>query len=100
MNLTACFVLFVPFCGQPPIDSFKNALNLNVHADPLRTGSSMAVLTAIDIVSFYADIFHARAAVAPPLRWPKQADNRRTSRDRDVRWPGVTTHIDTRAARQ
>ena len=60
----------------------------------------MAVHAAVDIVSLDADIFRSRTAVSPPFGWPKQADDRRPSSNRDMRRTCVAANVNTRAARQ
>src|SRR5689334_4334905 len=100
MNSSFCCLTLGPFCGEPPIHSFNYSFNFDVHADPLRTRSSMAVYAAIDIVSLHADVLRSRAAVAPPLGWSKQADDRRACRDCNVRWTGIAANVNTRTPRQ
>src|ERR1051325_4775385 len=76
------------------------SLNVNIHADPLRTGSPVAINTTIDIISLHTNIFSTRAPVAPPLSWSKQPNDRRACRDREVRRPRIAANINTCASRQ
>src|ERR1043166_8417473 len=50
-----------------------HARHLDVHADPVRAGATVAVGAAINVRALDADIFGAGASVAPPLGRPEQS---------------------------
>src|SRR5690348_4801285 len=60
----------------------------------------MTIDAAINIRAFDANVRCIRTAVAPPLGWPKQSDDRSTRSHRDVGWPSVAANINACAFRE
>src|SRR5258705_8412042 len=78
---------------QPLAYCLQHSFNLDVHADPLGTGASMAVCAAIYVNSLDANVGSAQAAVAPPLRGTKQAHYRSASRNGQMGWAGIAPNV-------
>jgi len=52
------------------------SLDIDVHADPLRASTPMAIDAAVDVRPLNTEVVGVRAAIAPPFSRTKQADHR------------------------
>src|SRR3954468_6153477 len=68
--------------------------DFNVHANPLRTRSSMTVLAAAYVRSLDADVVSIRTAVAPPFGWSQQPHDGSAHGNCQMRRSRLAAHID------
>src|SRR4051794_35268165 len=85
---------------QSFLNRIQNPLDINVHADPLRTRPAMAILAAADVRAFHANVFGIGTAISPPLGGPKQSNHRSSHRDCQMRRPCFAADVNLRSARQ
>src|ERR1044072_6940149 len=83
-----------------PSHSVEHATHINVHADPFRTRAAVTINAAINVVPFDADVFSIRTAIAPPLGWSKESDDRCARGNRNVRRSGVAANVNSRTFRE
>src|ERR1051326_6145448 len=79
-----------------PSHSVEHATHINVHADPFRTRAAVTINAAINVVPFDADVFSIRTAVAPPLGWSKESDDRCARGTGTDRRSGVAAQLQLR----
>jgi hypothetical protein len=71
----------------------QHALNINIHANPLRASAPVTINPTTNIVALNANIVIIRTAVPPPFSRPKQSDNGSARRDCQMSRPGVTADV-------
>jgi hypothetical protein len=90
-----------PACPVKPFgDRFKNASDLDIHADPVRTGSPVTINAAINVQPFDANIRLMGASISPPFRRSKQSDYRRSGGNGQMRGASITADINLCTARE
>ena len=81
-------------------DGIQHGLDTNIHADPVRAGTPVAIDATGYVQPFDAYVGRIRAAVAPPFRRTKDTDDGCTSRYSQVRGARVASHIHIRMFRE